>query len=263
MSKANNKYIMSDLELYLSFVDSFKKKIEQIAIRKEKQRQESFWRELTPYEFEMEVGKWYLVQGYDVRITQPSKDGGVDIVLSKNNVLTYVQCKHYKSKIGVAACRELGGVMLPNRVKKGVIVTLEGVTKKAQEYCAGARIKIVTLRTLLRSHRDAHLEFIRSMEKPTLPFRSNLPTPFEEREIYGYYIYGNTYPDFKQAAEEIKRIPIANLTNMYDTKAIVKHQDHFFIIYSSAEKIKWLGNDIYRYIYVQSGELVSPRTLQR
>ena len=28
MSKANNKYIMSDLELYLSFVDSFKKKIE-------------------------------------------------------------------------------------------------------------------------------------------------------------------------------------------------------------------------------------------
>ena len=173
-----------------------------------------------------------------------------------------MQCKHYKSKIGVAACRELGGVMLPNRVKKGVIVTLEGVTKKAQEYCAGARIKIVTIRTLLRSHREAHLEFIHSMKKPSLPFRSNLPTPFEEREIYGYYIYGNTFWDFEKAAEETKRIPIANLTNMYDTKAIIKHQDRFFIIYSSAEKIKWLGSYVYRHVNAQSGELASPRRLQ-
>lgn len=182
--------------------------------------------------------------------------------LQKNNVLTYVQCKHYKSKIGVAACRELGGVMLPNRVRKGVIVTLEGVTKKAQEYCSGARIKIVTLRTLLRSHRDAHIEFIHSMEKQSLPFRSNLPTPFEEREVYGYFIYGNTFRNFEQAAEETKKIPIANLTNMYDTKAIIRNNDFFFIIYSSAEKIEWLGNYVYRYVDAETGKLISPRQLQ-
>lgn len=249
---------MSDLELYLSFVESFKKKIEHIASKKEKQRQESYWRELSPYDFEQEVGNWYLSQGYDVRVTQASKDGGVDIVLTKDNTLTYVQCKHYKSKIGVAACRELGGVMLPNRVKKGVIVTLEGVTKKAQEYCDGARIKIVTLRTLLRSHKDAYRDFMHSLRDTQLPFRSNLPTPFEEREVYGYYIYGNTFHTFEQTAEEITKIPIANLTNLCDTKAIIKHKEYFFIIYSSAEKIKWLGNYVYRYADTQSG----PRAVQ-
>ena len=200
--------IMTELELYVSFTDSFRKKVEQIAIKKEKQREESFWRELSPYDFETEVGKWYLSQGYDVRVTHASKDGGVDIVLTKNDMITYVQCKHYKSKIGVKECRELGGVMLPNRVKRGVIVTLEGVTKKAQEYCDGARIKIVTLRTLLRSHRDAHREFVRSLENHTLPFRSNLPTLFEERKVYGYYIYGNIFSCYDKAAEELMRIPL-------------------------------------------------------
>lgn len=253
---------MSDLELYLSFVESLKKKVEQIASKKEKQRQESFWRELSPYDFEIEVGRWYLSQGYDVRVTQASKDGGVDIVLTKNNTLTYVQCKHYKSKIGVKACRELGGVMLPNRVKKGVIVTLEGVTKDAEKFCEGARIRIVTLRTLLRSHKDAHYKFVRSLESHSLPFRSNLPTPYEEREVYGYYIYGNVFDSFEQAVVEIDKIPIANLTNLYDTKAIARHKDHFYIIYSSYEKIKWLGNYILKYLDAESGELISPKSLQ-
>ena len=252
---------MTALELYLSFVESFKKKIEQIASKKENQRQAEYWRNLSPYEFEQEVGKWYLSQGYDVRVTQASKDGGVDIILTKNDVITYVQCKHYQSKIGVSACRELGGVMLPNRVKKGVIVTLEGVTKKAQEYCDGARIKIITLRTLLRSHKDAYRDFMYSLRERQLPFRSNLPTPFEEREVYGYYIYGNTFHTFGQAAEEITKIPIANLTNLCDTKAIVKHREYFFIIYSSAEKIKWLGNFVLKYMNAESSELISPRCL--
>lgn len=253
---------MSDLELYLSFVESFKRKIEQIACKKEKQRQESYWRRLSPYEFETEVGRWYLSQGYDVKVTQASKDGGVDIVLTKNNVMTYVQCKHYKSKIGVKECRELGGVMLPNRVRKGVIVTLEGVTQKAKEYCEGARIKIVTLRTLLRSHRDAHIDFVRSMEKQTLPFRSNLPTPFEEREVYGYYIVGNMFAGLDETISKIAEIPIANLTNLYDTKAIVRHQDHFFIVYSSEEKITWLGNYVCRYVDAKSGMLITPKEIQ-
>lgn len=253
---------MSDLELYLSFVESFKRKIEQIACKKEKQRQESYWRELSPYEFEVEVGRWYLSLGYDVRVTQASKDGGVDIVLTKNNILTYVQCKHYKSKIGVKECRELGGVMLPNRVRKGVIVTLEGVTQKAKEYCEGARIKIVTLRTLLRSHMDAHIDFVHSMEKHALPFRSNLPTPFEEREVYGYYIIGNMFACLDEAAEKISEIPIANLTNLYDTKAIVRHHDHFFIVYSSEEKITWLGNYVCRYVDAKSGMLITPKEIQ-
>lgn len=253
---------MSDLELYLLFVDSFKKKIEQTASKKERQSKETFWRGLSPYEFEKEVGNWYLSQDYDVRVTQASKDGGVDIVLTKNNTLTYVQCKHYKAKIGVKECRELGGVMLPNRVKKGIIVTLEGVTKKAQEYCDGARIKIVTLRTLLRSHRDAHREFVKSLDNHTLPFRSNLPTPFEEREVYGYYIYGNIFQDYEKALDEMTNIPISNLTNLYDTKAIVKYKDHFFIIYSSEEKIKWLGWYVYRYLDASTGEIVSPKSMR-
>lgn len=253
---------MIDLELYESFIESFKQKIEQIALKKEKERQAEYWRALSPYDFEQEVGNWYISQGYDVKVTQQVRDGGVDIVLTKNDVLTYVQCKHYNSKIGVVECRELGGVMLPNRVKKGVIVTLEGVTRKAQEYCDGARIKIVTLRTLLRSNNEANMKLLRSMQIPVLPFSSNLPTPFEEREVYGYYIYGNVFPSYEQALDEMINIPIANLTNLYDTKAIIKHQEHFYIIYSTTEKIKWLGWYVYRYMDAKSGELISPRRLQ-
>ena len=252
---------MPNIDKYNSFQEIFRKKIEKIALKKELLRQEAYWRNLSPYEFEEEVGRWYLSQGYDARVTQASKDGGVDIVLTKKDVLTYVQCKHYKSKIGVKECRELGGVMLPNRVKKGVIVTLEGVTQKAKEYCEGARIKIITIRTLLRSHRDAHREFMQSMAKQSLPFRSNIPMRFEEHEIYGYYIYGDVFSTLEEALAEMERIPIANLTNLCDTKAIVRDQDRFFIIYSSAEKIKLLGNYVLRYTDAQSGQIVSPKSL--
>lgn len=253
---------MSDLELYLSFVDSFKKKIEQIAIKKERCRQEEYWRELQSTEFELEVGKWYLSKGYEVRVTKPSKDGGVDIVLTKDDKLTFVQCKHYKKKVDVTACRELVGVMHTKNVKRGEIVALNGVTNEAKIFCGDAGIKIVTLRTLIKSNKENQQRVLRSLQKPTLPFRSNLPTPYEEREVYGYYIYGNIFQDFEQAAEEIEKIPIANLTNLFDTKAIVKYQDRFFIIYSSLEKIKWLGNYILRYVDAQSGQFVSPRRLQ-
>ena len=96
-----------------------------------------------------------------------------------------------------------------------------------------------------------------------LPFRSNLPTPYEEREVYGYYIYGNMYSGIDEANDEIKKIPIANLTNLYDTKAIVRHQGRFFIIYSTEEKIKWLGNYVFRYVDARSGALIAPREIQQ
>lgn len=253
---------MTDLEEYLSFVESFRKRIEQIAEKKEKYRQESFWRNLSPYDFEKEIGNWYLLKGYDVSVTQQARDHGVDIVLTKNDELTYVQCKHYKTRVGAPACQQLGGAMLRDKVRNGVIVALEGVTKQAKDDCCKSNIDIVTLRTLIRSNKEMHNKYRKAVEKQTIPFRSNLSTQFKESEVYGYYVVGNVYKDFDEVSKEILNIPPSSLTNLHDSKAIIRHNDFFFIIYSSKEKIMWLGDYVLRYVDAQLRMLIAPRTLK-
>lgn len=64
---------------------------------------EEIYRNLSPREFEEFMAQLYNKLGYNVELTQTTRDGGKDIILRKPDVLGdmvyYVECKRYKEKI--------------------------------------------------------------------------------------------------------------------------------------------------------------------
>lgn len=109
-----------------------------------------WWFNLSPLDFENEVAEWYRRQGYDAKTTSYVADGGYDIILTKDDKVTYVQCKHYKNKssVGVTVMRELLGVVTADKVSKGILVCLCKPTQNAMEFAHANGIDIVMVSEL-------------------------------------------------------------------------------------------------------------------
>lgn len=119
-------------------------KIEKIKLQvyeREQRKKFEYWSNLEPSKFEEQMGELFKNLGYSVTVTQKSRDGGIDILIKKGNIIKGVQCKHYKSKVGAKEIRELWGVKdyfkLNNKVIRlnGVIlVAFSGVTQNGYEF---------------------------------------------------------------------------------------------------------------------------------
>lgn len=95
---------------------------------------------LRPDEFEYLIGALYEKMGYEVLVTQASRDGGIDIEARQNDPggrgFVLIQCKRYKDVIRVPAVRELMGVVARKQANKGVIVATCGFTAPARQEAA-------------------------------------------------------------------------------------------------------------------------------
>ncbi|QDZ29565.1 restriction endonuclease [Noviherbaspirillum sp. UKPF54] len=100
---------------------------------------------ITWREFEMLVGEAFRLQGYQVVETGGNgADGGVDLVLRKNNEKFFVQCKQWKAyKVGVEVVRELYGVMAAHGASGGFVVTSGRFTDAATEFAQGRNLKLM------------------------------------------------------------------------------------------------------------------------
>lgn len=96
-------------------------------------------------EFEMLVGEAYRRQGFNVReLGGGGADGGVDLVLTKNDQTVLVQCKQWKTfKVGVKIVRELYGVMAAKKAQGGVVVTSGVFTQEAKDFADGKNIDLM------------------------------------------------------------------------------------------------------------------------
>ena len=56
-------------------------------------------RSMSPYDFEKYIAQLFEHFGYSAATTPYKRDGGIDIVLYKNGVQSYVQCKKYIEKL--------------------------------------------------------------------------------------------------------------------------------------------------------------------
>lgn len=96
--------------------------------------------EIEPHEFELLIEALYKEMGFQTKLTQHSYDGGIDIICEKKEVgekeITLIQCKRYKSNIGVATVRELAGVVADRKATKGVVVTTANFTREAIKFSA-------------------------------------------------------------------------------------------------------------------------------
>jgi len=72
--------------------------------------------DMTGREFEVFVDELFRDLGYETELTQESRDGGVDVVARRDDVVgvtttLYIQCKNHASPIGVEVVRAIAGVV--------------------------------------------------------------------------------------------------------------------------------------------------------
>lgn len=85
--------------------------------------------ELSPRKFEELVASILKDMGFDVELTQATRDGGSDIIAHVRNAvcsyLTHIECKRYAAgnKVGVGIIREVIGVHHIRGATKSIIVT--------------------------------------------------------------------------------------------------------------------------------------------
>ena len=97
--------------------------------------------ELTPRQFEELVAELFDGFGFEVELTQRTRDGGRDIVAMRRGIYRakcLIECKHYAKhrKVGIAPVRALHGTTLDDRATKGILATTARFSKPANEYFA-------------------------------------------------------------------------------------------------------------------------------
>ncbi len=117
--------------------------------------------ELTPGEFESLITNLFERMGLETRMTQASRDGGVDCVAFDRRPILggkiVIQAKRYKSTVGVSAVRDLFGTVQNEGASKGILVTTSGYGKASFDFAEGKPLELFSgsnLLHLLKEHAD-------------------------------------------------------------------------------------------------------------
>lgn len=109
-----------------------------------------WWWSLDGWEFEEEVARVFELNGYKTKVTKKSGDGGIDIIMYKNNYKYAVQCKHYQDEVPVEPIRALNGVKDDFGADILIIVASSGITKAGHDFIANKPyIKLMTLNDII------------------------------------------------------------------------------------------------------------------
>jgi HJR/Mrr/RecB family endonuclease len=122
---------------------------------KRQQKKEAYWKNQSGVEFEASVEKLFSDLGYITELTPQTADGGVDIVLRNGNEKIAVQCKRYKSRVAAGHMREFIGAMKALKYKKGMFITVEGVTGPSQKLADENNIEVLVAADLVRLRKKA------------------------------------------------------------------------------------------------------------
>jgi restriction system protein len=99
--------------------------------------------------FEREFG----VSGGEVKVTQASRDGGVDAVIFDPDPIRggkiVVQAKRYTNTVGVAAVRDLYGTVINEGAMKGILITTSDYGSDAFHFAKGKPLTLMSGANLL------------------------------------------------------------------------------------------------------------------
>jgi restriction system protein len=96
---------------------------------------------MSGHRFEREFGRLLEIDGYKVKYTKGSGDGGIDLIAKKASEEIIIQCKAWKNPVGPAPIREMQGVKEGNQ--KVWVVGLGGFTKGAEEFAKQKGIRLL------------------------------------------------------------------------------------------------------------------------
>lgn len=148
-SLSNFKYAKSNYEYELKQYNS---KIEAIREKneKEKKRKEyEYWMSIDPWEFENEIADLFRLNGYMAKVTKGSGDGGIDILINRNDKKGIVQCKRFKTKVGPGPVRDLYGTMVDGNFNFGFLVCPSGFSDKAFLFSKDKNITLLGLKRII------------------------------------------------------------------------------------------------------------------
>ncbi|MEQ1778036.1 MAG: restriction endonuclease [Nitrosomonas sp.] len=96
-------------------------------------------------DFELLVGEVFRMRGFKVvENDSGGADGGIDLVLKKDEEVFLVQCKQWRAyKVSVNIVRELLGVMVTKGAAGGFVVTSGIFTAEAQSFAKGQNIELI------------------------------------------------------------------------------------------------------------------------
>ena len=111
--------------------------------------------------FELEFAR----NGGDVRVTQASRDGGVDAIVFDPDPLRggkiVIQAKRYTNTVGVSAVRDLYGTVINEGANTGILITTSDYGHDSYEFAKNKPLKLLNgghlLALLHKNGRNAHI----------------------------------------------------------------------------------------------------------
>jgi hypothetical protein len=98
-------------------------------------------------------GKVFSAGGGEVKVTQASRDGGVDAVAFDPDPIRggkiVIQAKRYTNTVDVSAVRDLYGTVLSEGATKGILVTTSGFEPDAHRFAKGKPLTLLDGNNLL------------------------------------------------------------------------------------------------------------------
>jgi restriction system protein len=114
---------------------------------------------LSPTEFEHLVRELFVGMGAKAWTTVPSKDGGIDAVVTSDDLffggVCFIQAKRYASVVGLEAVHALTGVMADHNAMRGVLVTTSWFGRESETFAQRNRIVLINgaeLKRLIKEH---------------------------------------------------------------------------------------------------------------
>lgn len=109
--------------------------------------------DLTPVEFE----KWvkeniFEKEGWEVVETEVTGDGGIDLILLRNNEKSIAQCKRYRNTVGEPLIRDFYGTMMSEGVSRGYFVTTGLFSIPALKFAEDKPIEMIDRRILAQKY---------------------------------------------------------------------------------------------------------------
>lgn len=104
---------------------------------------------LTPIEFEKWTKKHiFEKEGWEVSETKKTGDGGIDLVLWKNEEKSIAQCKRFRETVGEPMLRDFYGTMMSEGVSRGFFVTTGLFSLSALKFTEDKPIEMIDRRVL-------------------------------------------------------------------------------------------------------------------
>jgi restriction system protein len=109
-----------------------------------------FWLALPGLRFEQELALLYGRLGYEVQLTPPSGDKGVDLVLRRDGRTSIVQCKATQRPVGPNIARELYGTLIEAGADEAILASLGGCTPGVREFIRDKPMRLLHLDEIIR-----------------------------------------------------------------------------------------------------------------